>query len=232
MARIDLRGQVVAVLGASGALGAETAGLLGRAGAHLILHGRRLPARYEGTPSPAVVVQGDLRRPATRRLLSDAARTCGRLDGLVVSVGEADYRAFAALEDEDVTRLIDVNLIVPMLAVRALLPHFLQRKWGSIVLVSSIWGLSPASGEVAYAAAKAGLAHFGRSLAEELEPSGIRVNTICPRAFPSPMLLSLGADQIARMEAAGHLVPVADVAEACLSYLDPDDDRTGEVFSL
>jgi len=232
MARTDLRGQVVAVLGASGTLGAETAGLLGLAGAHLILHGRRLPAQYEGTPSQAVLVQGDLRQSATRRLLSDAVRTCGRLDGLVVSVGEADYRAFAALEDEDVSRLIDVNLVTPMLAVRSLLPHFLHRKWGSIVLVSSIWALSPASGEVAYAAAKAGLAHFGRSLAEELRPSGIRVNTICPRAFPSPMLLPLGPEHIARMEADRRLVPVADVAAACLSYLDPDDGRTGEVLSL
>lgn len=232
MAGSNLRGQVVAVLGASGALGSETASLLGRAGASLILHGRRLPTRYEGTPLPPILVQGDLRRPATRRLLSEAAKASGRLDGLLVTVGEADYHAFAALDDDHIARLIDVNLTAPILAVRALLPHFLSKQSGSIVLVSSIWGVCAASGEVAYAAAKAGLVHFGRSLAEELRPSGIRVNTICPRAFISPMLEPIGASEVARLEASGDLVAIGDIAAACASYLNPDDERTGEVASL
>lgn len=232
MAAPDLRGQVVAVLGASGTLGSETAALLGRAGATLILHGRRPPAPFEGTPFPPAWVQGDLLRPATRDLLSKAVGRLGRLDGVVVSVGEADYHAYAALDAAKIAHIVNVNLMAPMLAVRALLPHFLATKRGSIVLVSSVWGVSPAAGEVAYAAAKAGLVHFARSLAEELRPSGIRVNAVCPRAFPSPMLDPLGPRGIADLRASGDLVAVRDVAQACLGLLDPDDGRTGETVMV
>lgn len=224
-----MRGQVVAVLGASGVLGGACAETLAAQGATLILHGRRSPRTYD-SKEPVTTVRGDLRRSSTRRLLVSAAMEYRRLNGLVVAVGRSAYGAFAGSDERTLKDVLNVNLTAPMMAVRSLLPFFVGRKSGSIVIVSSIWGHEPAAGEVAYAAAKAGLIHFARSLAAEMAPSSVRVNAVCPKAFESPMLAPL--DEAARRDLArrGLSTDVATVAALCAALLDPDDTRTGQAI--
>lgn len=232
----DLRGQVVAVLGATGVLGSHIARALFGRGASLILSGRseaKLRSLRAEIPD-SHTVPGDLRQAGTRRLLEAAAVSAGHLDGVAVSLGEADYRALAALDEDRIREIIEVNLLLPVLAVRALLPPLIRRQAGSIVLVSSEWGLFPAAGEVPYATAKAGLVGFGRSLAAECAPAGIRVNVLAPAAFESPMLdgLSEGDRASLRRAYGGRLLDPAQIADEAVRLLHPDTRDTGLVIRL
>jgi|GEM_PF-637070 len=235
-AQSDLRGQVIAVAGATGVLGSTLARALWGRGASLILAGRSVD-RLEALASDlsgSLTVPGDLRHKVARRLLRKRAEEGGRLDGIFVSVGEADYHALTALEDERIREVIDENLTLPALIVRSLLPALLRRKSGSIVLVASEWGIEPAAGEVPYAAAKAGLIGFTRSLAAELEPSGIRVNALAPGAFESPMLSGLTERGREALLASykGRLLDVRTIAAEALRLLHPDTKESGRVIPI
>lgn len=111
----------------------------------------------------------------------------GAADALVCNAGIAEQKQFQDLTDQDWHRMLDVNLMGAVRAVRCVLPDMLHRKNGSIVLVSSIWGQRGASCESHYAASKAALIGLGNSLALELGPSGIRVNCVAPGVIHTDM---------------------------------------------
>ncbi len=111
----------------------------------------------------------------------------GEPDALICNAGVAEQKQFQDISDADWMRILDVNLMGAVRSVREALPSMLRRKSGSIVLVSSIWGESGASCESHYAASKAALIGFGKSLASELGPSGIRVNCVSPGVIDTDM---------------------------------------------
>ncbi len=224
------------MLGATGALGQELVPLLTRAGATVLLSGRRrerLGAMVEASGAWAGVA-GDLGSRAVRQRLYEAALAAGRLDAIACLIGEAQMGAFAGLSDAQALRLLRANLAIPMLAVKSLLPLMLRHKAGRICLVSSVWGYQPASGEVAYSAAKAGLIGFGRALAEELAPSQILVNVLAPAAFVSPMLAQFSAADLEALAArqGGHLLSARTVARRILHLLDPDLRISGRLVRV
>ena len=111
----------------------------------------------------------------------------GAPDALVCNAGVSQQKMFCDLTDRDWDEMMNGNLRSAFYAIQAALPDMVHRKSGAIVTVSSVWGVTGASCESAYAASKAGLIGLSKSLAHELGLSGIRVNCVAPGVIDTDM---------------------------------------------
>ena len=134
-----------------------------------------------GVGAQVIAVQGDMAvRAEVERCAAEIRAAFGAVDALVVNAGIAQQKMFCDLTDEDWRRMFAVNLDSAFYTIQAVLPGMVAAKAGSIVTVSSVWGVTGASCESHYAASKAGLIGLTKSLAQELGLSGIRVNCVAP----------------------------------------------------
>ncbi|MEO5679312.1 MAG: SDR family NAD(P)-dependent oxidoreductase [Acidimicrobiales bacterium] len=179
-----LDGRTALVTGASRGIGAATARALDRAGARVAVSGRDRGdlegVAAELTHHPVVLV-GDLRdAAAVAQLATEAIQALGPVDVLVNNAAAAarlpTVDTGAALIDE----LLAVNVRAPLLLIAALVPAMERRGRGSIINLSSVSGLVGTPRRAAYAATKGALDAATRSLAIELGPAGIRVNSVAP----------------------------------------------------
>ena len=158
----------------------------------------------------------------------------GRIDVLVNTAGIAGQIQIQDIPDEQWDRYLSVNLGGARNTIQAVLPHMLHVKAGSIVNISSIWGLRGASCEVAYACTKAALIGLTRSLALELAPSQIRVNCVAPGVINTDMVQVLGQEtlrQLAEETPLGRLGTPEDVAHAVVFLAsDKASFLTGQVL--
>ncbi|MEK0081974.1 SDR family NAD(P)-dependent oxidoreductase [Benzoatithermus flavus] len=183
MAGIDLglSGKRVLITGASRGIGAAAARAFAEAGCRLALHYRTEPFEAAAVPD-ATLLRGDFAVMAdVRRVVAEAVAALDGLDVLVNNAGHMVGRIpLAAMSDEEVDRVFDLNARSVVAACRAALPA-LQASRGCIVNVTSISARSGGStGSALYSAAKAFVSTFTRSLATELAPDGIRVNAVSP----------------------------------------------------
>ena len=159
----------------------------------------------------------------------------GDIDVLVNNAGFAQFSMFDALSDEDWHRMIDVTLSGAFYCTRGVLPHMIHQKQGSIINISSIWGVTGASCEVAYSTAKAGLIGMTKALAKEVGPSGIRVNCIAPGVIDTDMNFMLAPDTISDLIEEiplGRIGTPEDIAKAVLFLAEPNSFITGQVLSI
>ena len=180
-----LDGKTALITGGGTGIGRATAELLAAAGCRVLIGGRREePLRSVADNSGGMITweRMDVAEAADRsRMLAAAQRAFGRLDILINNAAASVTADFAAQNEGQIRRQIEVNLVAPMLLVHEALPLF--TRGGSIVNVTSAGaryqGMPPA-GMSAYAPSKAGLNQFTRVLATELGPQGIRVNAVAP----------------------------------------------------
>lgn len=150
-------------------------------------------------------------------LISFAINRFGGLDVLVNNAGIADQRLFTDISDADWNRMISSDLTSVFNCCRAASNRLIKSKCGSIVNISSVWGISGASCEVHYSAAKAGIIGLTKALAKELGPSGIRVNCVAPGVIETKMNAHLSSDDISALADATPLCRIGkpeEVAEA------------------
>ena len=129
----------------------------------------------------------------------------------------------------------DVNLTSAFLLSKALAPHFISRKEGKIILLSSVWGGRGASCEVAYSATKGGIDSFTKALAKELAPSGIAVNALAPGMVDTPMngmLSEEEKEQIIDEIPACRMTTPEEVAEMVSLLLKAPSYLTGQVIGF
>lgn len=117
-------------------------------------------------------------------------------DYLVVNAGISLHGTICENFAEEIEEVINVNFLGAVNTVKAVVPNMIELKRGSIILISSIWGINGASNEAVYAASKAGLIGLSKSLALELGPSGIRVNCVSPGVILTSMTEKLGEDTL------------------------------------
>lgn len=156
----------------------------------------------------------DLRDAEQVRALLDFA---GDVEALVCCAGVAHYGLLQDMTDAEWEDLFAVNTEGLFRCCRAAIPGMLRRKRGSIVAVSSVWGVVGASCEAAYSASKAAVIGLTKSLAKELGPSGVRVNCIAPGVIETDMLARFDEADRAALAAEtplGRLGRPEDVAEA------------------
>lgn len=162
-------------------------------------------------------------------------RDFGRVDVLVNNAGISQIKMLSDITEKDWREMIDTHLTGAFYVTRALLPAMISRKQGSIINISSVWGVHGASCEVHYSAAKAGLIGFTKALAKELAPSHITVNCIAPGVIDSPMnnshLTKEEITELINQTPIGRLGTVYDVAKAAV-YLSTADFITGQVLEV
>jgi 3-oxoacyl-[acyl-carrier protein] reductase len=221
----DLTGLTALVTGATGGLGGGIARALHAQGATVALSGTRASALEElagQLGSRAHVLPCDLSDKASVEALVPAAESAmGQLDILVNNAGITRDGLFMRMKDEDWEKVIEVNLTSAFRLSRAALRGMMKRRFGRIIGITSIVGVTGNPGQGNYAASKAGMIGMSKSLAAEVASRNITVNCIAPGFIASPMTDALNDKQreaILGTIPAGKLGTGEDVA-AGLVYL-------------
>lgn len=155
---------------------------------------------------------------------------------IVHNAGTSSYGLFTDISNEQLNQLMNIHLLNPMKMTRALLPQMIRERQGKILVVSSIWGLTGASCEVAYSAAKGGLNSFVKGLAKEVAPSNIQVNGVAPGMIQTAMHLNLGEAILSGIEdeiPAGTIGTPQNVADA-VAFLSSEKANyiNGQILSI
>ena len=179
-----LDGRTALVTGASRGIGAAIAAALDAAGARVAVtarDGARLASVAERLANDPVVLEADLGDPTTpARIAGEALGALGHVDVLVNNAAAAARAPTTELDAALVDTLFAVNVRAPLLLIATLIPSMVGRGRGAIVNLSSVSGLVGTPERAAYAATKGAIDAATRSLARELGPSGIRVNSVAP----------------------------------------------------
>lgn len=231
------------VTGASGGIGAAICHTLAkdgfRIGVHYHTQKEKAHALVEGLHADGVqacALAADLSDPdAVSRLFSSCSKTLGAPDVLVYSAGISEYGLVQDLTPELWRRVFSVNVDGAFYCTKAALPHMIDRKWGRIIHLSSMWGMVGASCETLYSASKGALLAFTKACAKELIYSGITVNAVAPGAVRTPMLDQLGERKLKELceeIPIGRLIEPDEIA-AWVSLLagDAGAAMTGQVIS-
>ena len=219
----DLSGKSALVTGASGGIGGAIAKALHVRGATVGLSGTRtepLEKLKAELGERAHVLPADLSDPAAiETLLKSADAALGGIDILINNAGLTRDNLAMRMKDEDWQKVIDVNLTAGFRLARGAMRGMMKKRWGRIIGITSVVGVTGNPGQANYAAAKAGMIGMSKSLAQEVASRGITVNCVAPGFIETQMTGALNDDQKARIMTAipaGRLGQSDEIAAAVI----------------
>ena len=217
------------ITGGSRGSGAAAARLFARRGWGVAVNYNRSEAQAEalarelsGLGVPAMAVCADVADSAqVAGMVDNVLEKFCQVDILVCSAGVSHVGLISQIDEDEWRRLFAVNVDGVHHCCRAVLPHMLGKKSGSIVTVSSMWGQVGASCEAAYSAAKGAVIAYTKALAKELGPSNIRVNCVAPGVIDTEMNAHLTPDDLAALADETPLgrIGTAEEAAAAIAFL-------------
>ena len=236
----DLTGKRALVTGASGGIGGAVAEALHAAGATVALSGTReapLAELAAKLRDRAHVVTANLGDPAAVEALPKAAaEAMGGVDILVNNAGITRDNLLMRMKDDEWNDIIETNLSSVFRLSKAVMRAMMKKRHGRIITIGSVVGTMGNGGQANYAAAKAGLIGFSKSLAREVASRGITVNVVAPGFIETDMTRALSDDQRAGILAqvpAGRLGGAQEIANA-VAFLASDEAAyiTGETLHV
>ncbi len=244
MQGIDLSGSVALVTGASRGIGAVIARRLAEAGVKVGVNYLSSPESAEEVVSSiisaggeALMVEGDVsQEEPAKSTVQQVVSNWGRIDILVNNAGINRDRLLLRMNTDDWDQVIQVDLRGAFLCTRFVMPHLIKQRSGRIVNISSVVGISGNPGQANYAAAKAGLIGFTKSVAREVASRNVTVNALAPGYITTGMVEKLSEaarEKILSRIPMGRFGVAEDVSEAVVflcsngaSYI------TGEVLTI
>lgn len=234
-----MSGRVIWITGGSSGIGKAAVRKFAGAGdrvAFTFLHSEAA-ARALESEMGAFAIRADVSDSAQVNRARDAIlNRFGKIDVLVCAAGVAGKGLLMDQTDEAYDRIMNTNLFGTFAAIRAVLPCMIERRGGSIVTVSSMWGETGGACEAVYSASKAGIIGLTRAAAKEVGSAGIRVNCVSPGVIDTPMNADLSpedVDSLAEETPLGRIGTAEEAAEAiCFLAGEGAGFITGQVLSV
>ena len=230
--------KVILVTGASRGIGRAIAKYLAKDGHQIIANyfrseeaAQRLQAEYDNID----IYRADVsNREQVAGMIKYVIDKYGKIDVLINNAGIDEFKLFTDITDDDWNKMMNTNLYSVFCASQEAVRYMLKEKSGCIINISSIWGLVGASCEVHYSVSKAGIIGLTKSLAKELGPSNIRVNSIAPGTIDTDMNKKLKVEDIDSIKdetPLGKIGRPEDIAK-CVEWLIRDEFTTGQIISI
>lgn len=239
-----MKRKTVLVTGSSRGIGAAIATMLAQENYNLVIHYEKREREAEDTfhqvkaQNPNVLlIKADLRSyEAVDRMFTQIEAEFGGVDILINNAGIASMKMFQDIDEDTWIDIFDVNVHGSYRCARRAVPNMIRKKYGCIIGISSIWGVTGGAMEVHYSATKGAIISMNKALAKELGYSGITVNTVAPGGVDTEMLGDVPKEAIEAYCSefpAGRLARPEEIASV-VKFLISDEARyiTGEVLNI
>lgn len=234
--------KVIIVTGASRGIGREIAKGLAKKGYTIIANYNKseqqileLQEELEKENIKIDIFKADVsKRNEAKELVENTINKYGKIDVLINNAGISQIKEFTQITDEDWNNMINTNLNSVFYMTQETCKNMIHNKKGCIINISSIWGVEGASCEVHYSVSKAGVDAMTKSLAKEMGPSNIRINSIAPGFINTEMNKHLSEEEINNIKEEIPLERIgkAQDIEKCVEWLIEDEYTTGQVISI
>lgn len=234
--------KVVVVTGGSRGIGAQIVKTLANENYKVILN-------YNNSKEQAEKIQQELleqgkeieikkadvsKREETEKLIQFAINKFNKIDVLINNAGISQEGLFTDVTEEEWQKIINTNLNSVFYCNQQALKYMIQEQQGCIINISSIWGETGASCEVAYSTTKAAINGMTKALAKEVGPSNIRVNAIAPGIIDTDMNRNLTNEELEQIK---EQIPLNKIGKAldiakCVKWLIEDEYTTGQIISI
>ena len=240
----DLIGKVVLITGSSRGIGSSIAKELAHKGASVIINFSQDNLGAEKTLEEiqlnggyAKIIKKDISNSVNcKELIEEVISIFGKIDILINNAAKSQVGLFMDFTEEDIEGLINTNLLSAMYLSKYALPYMISKNYGNIINISSIWGEVGASCEVVYSTTKGGLNLFTKSLAKEVAPFNIRVNSIAPGVINTEMNSFLSEEEKQNLIDEIPMNRFGDVSEIAkaVAFLCSDDSKylTGQIIKI
>ena len=233
---------VVVVTGGSRGIGAEIVKTLANENYKVILNYNNSKEQAEKIQQELLeqgneieIIKADVsRREEAEKLIQFAINKFNKIDVLINNAGISQEGLFTDVTEEEWQKIINTNLNSVFYCTQQALKYMIQKQQGCIINISSIWGETGASCEVAYSTTKAAINGMTKALAKEVGPSNIRVNAIAPGIIDTDMNRNLTNEELEQIK---EQIPLNKIGKAldiakCVKWLIEDEYTTGQIISI
>ena len=229
---------IILVTGASRGIGKEIA-------QNLAKQGNKVIANYNKSEKEAQelmrnnqnidIYKADVsKRTEIKHMIEYVLNKYGKIDVLINNAGISQNKLFTDITDKDWNEIMNTNLYSAFCTTQEVLPNMIHNQKGCIINISSVWGIVGASCESLYSISKAGMDAMTKSLAKELGPSKIRVNSIAPGIIDTDMNKNLKKEDISNILQEIPLEKIGNPSDIskCVEWLINDSYTTGQIISI
>ena len=230
--------KIVLITGASRGIGREIAKSLSQKGYQIIANYNKSLEQAQKLREENInidIYKADVsNREEVHKMVKYIIKKYHKIDILINNAGISESKVFTEVTDQDWNNMINNNLYSAFCTTQEVLEEMIKRKEGCIINISSIWGIVGSSCETIYSITKAGIDAMTKSLAKELGPSNIRVNSIAPGIIDTDMNKIYNKKEIEDIKKEIPLEKIGkttDIAK-CVNWLVEDEYTTGQIISI